>query len=145
MPGTDSRRKSQPVNLLRRSIKWVMLVSGVLTCTMFYAAFAPEEALRSSFGQSIGGPVAQIVVRNWGILVGLMGLLLIHGAFNEGARRLALVVAGASKIAFIALVLSMGQQFLQFQVGVAVAIDAIMVVLFALHLISTRRLSYTDA
>ena len=122
-----------------------MLVSGALTCTMFYAAVAPEASLRSSFGQSIDGPVAQIVVRNWGILVGLMGLLLIYGAFNEQTRRVALVVAGSSKVAFIALVLSIGQQFLQFQVGVAIAIDAVMVTLFALYLVSTRQQSHPDA
>ena len=122
-----------------------MLVSGALTCTMFYAAVAPEAAVRSSFGQSIDGPVAQIVVRNWGILIGLMGLLLIYGAFNEQTRRVALVVAGASKIAFIALVLSIGQQFLQFQVGVGVAIDIVMVTLFALYLLSTRQPLHPDA
>lgn len=133
------------MNLLRRSIKWVMLVSGALTCTMFYAAVAPEASLRSNFGQSIDGPVAQIVVRSWGILVGLMGLLLIYGAFNEQARRVALVVAGTSKVAFIALVLSIGQQFLQFQVGVAVVIETIMVTLFAWHLMSTKPRSYTGA
>ena len=133
------------MNLLRRSIKWVMLVSGALTCTMFYAAVAPEAAVRSSFGQNIDGPVAQIVVRNWGVLIGLMGLLLIYGAFNEQTRRVALVVAGASKIAFVALVLSIGQQFLQFQVGVGVAIDIIMVTLFALYLVSTRQPLHPDA
>ena len=112
---------------------------------MFYAAVAPEAAVRSSFGQSIDGPVAQIVVRNWGILIGLVGLLLIYGAFNEQTRRVALVVAGASKIAFVTLVLSIGQQFLQFQVGVAVAIDTIMVTLFALYLVSTRQQLHPDA
>ena len=123
----------------------MMLVSGALTCTMFYAAVAPEAAVRSSFGQSIDGPVAQIVVRSWGILIGLMGLLLIYGAFNEQTRRVALVVAGASKIAFVALVLSIGQQFLQFQVGVGVAIDIVMVTLFALYLLSTRQPLHPDA
>ena len=123
----------------------MMLVSGALTCTMFYAAVAPEAAVRSSFGQSIDGPVAQIVVRNWGILIGLMGLLLIYGAFNEQTRRVALVVAGASKIAFVALVLSIGQQFLQFQVGVGVAIDIVMVTLFALYLLSTRQPLHPNA
>lgn len=118
-----------------------MLVSGALTCTMFYAAISPEASLRSSFGQSIDGQVAQIVVRNWGVLVGLMGLLLIHGAFNEQTRRVALVVAGVSKVAFVALVLSMGRQFLQFQVGAAIAIDTLTVSLFVLYLVSTRRQS----
>src|SRR5687767_9071763 len=98
-----------------------MLVSGLLTCTMFYAAIAPEAALRSTFGQSVDGPIAQIVVRNWGVLIGLMGVLLIYGALHEPVRRIALLVAGASKMAFIGLVLSFGQQFLQFQVGVSVA------------------------
>ena len=114
---------------------------------MFYAAVAPEAALHSSFGQSINGPVAQIVVRNWGILVGLMGLLLIHGAIFEQTRRVALVIAGASKVAFIALVLSIGQQFLQFQVGLAVAIDIVMVMvtLFTLYLVSTRWQAKADA
>ncbi|MEJ8845874.1 hypothetical protein [Variovorax rhizosphaerae] len=124
--------------MLHRSIKWVMLASGLLTCTMFQAAIAPAAFLQSTFGQSLDGPVAQIVVRNWGVLVGLMGLLLIHGAFHEPARRIALLVAGTSKVAFIGLVLSIGQQFLQFQAGVAVAVDSVMVSLFAIYLLSTR-------
>ena len=123
------------MQLLFRSIKWVMLVAGLLTCTMFYALVAPEASLVSNFGQSIEGPVAQIVVRNWGALIGLMGVLLIYGAFREEARTVALIVAGASKLVFIALVLSRGQPFLQFQVGLSVAVDTIMIVLFATYLI----------
>ena len=126
------------MDLLRRSIKWVMLIAGLLTCTMFYALFAPEAALRSNFGQTIEGPVAQIVVRNWGALIGLMGVLLIYGAFREQVRHVALLVAGSSKIIFIILVLSLGQPFLQFQVGMSVAVDTIMVVLFAAYLIAER-------
>lgn len=126
------------MNILNRSIKWVMLVSGLLTCTMFYVAVAPDTALRSNFGATIDGPIAQIVVRNWGVLIGLMGVLLICGAFSAPLRRTALLVAGASKVAFIALVLSLGQQFLQFQVGMSVAIDSIMVVLFVIYLVSTH-------
>ncbi len=132
------------MNLLHRSIKWVMLLSGLLTCTMFYAAIAPDALLRSNFGQTIEGPVAQIVVRNWGALIGLMGLLLIYGAFREPARRIALLVAGASKVVFIALVLSIGQEFLQFQVGVSVVVDSIMVLLFSAYLLTTHTRSATQ-
>ena len=127
------------MNILHKSIKWVMLLSGALTCTMFYAAVAPEASLLASFGQSMDGPVAQVVVRSWGVLIGLMGLLLVYGSFNESARRTALIFAGASKVAFILLVLSFGQQFLQFQIGVAVAIDAVMVTLFSLYLFSAGK------
>jgi hypothetical protein len=50
-------------------MKWIMLVSGALTCTMVYAAIAPQAALRSTFGESLEGPLAEIIVRNWGGLV----------------------------------------------------------------------------
>jgi len=126
------------MNILNRSIKWVMLVSGVLTCSMFYAVIAPDALLTSNFGQTIQGPVAQIVVRNWGALIGLMGLLLIYGAFQASARRVALLVAGASKVVFIVLVLSLGQEFLGHQVGVSVVVDSVMVLLFAAYLVATR-------
>ncbi|HKQ19202.1 MAG TPA: hypothetical protein VJW75_05585 [Candidatus Eisenbacteria bacterium] len=47
-------------------MKWIMFVSGVLTFTMVQAAFAPQSALRSAFGESLEGAAAEIVVRNWG-------------------------------------------------------------------------------
>lgn len=113
-----------------------MLVSGLLTCTMFYAAIAPQAWLRSNFGQSIDGPVAEIVVRNWGLLIGLMGVLLIVGALRPAVRRTALLLVGASKLAFITLVLTLGPDLLQFQAGMAVAVDTIMVALFAVYLLT---------
>ena len=119
--------------------RWVMILSGVLTCTMFYAAIDPLASQRSNFGEALDGPLAQILVRNWGVLVGLVGLLLLYGAFNEANRRMALLVATASKLAFIALVLAFGRQFLQFQVGTAVIVDSVMIVLFAVYLVATRK------
>lgn len=119
---------------LERGIKWIMLVSGVLTFTMVYAALQPSKALTSAFGESLEGPVANIVVRNWGALITLVGALLVYGAFRSEARSVALVVAGLSKLIFIALVLTFGRQFLSHQVGISVAVDSVMVVLFALYL-----------
>jgi len=134
---TSSSRKI--MHAFVSKFRWVMLVSGALTCTMFYAAIAPVASQRSNFGYAIDDPLAQILVRNWGVLVGLIGLMLIYGAFNEAHRRLALLVGGASKLAFIAMVLTFGQGLLVFQVGTAVLIDSIMVVLFAVYLLATLR------
>jgi hypothetical protein len=39
-----------------RHIRWIMVVSGVLTTTMVYAAIAPDAALRSTFGETLSGP-----------------------------------------------------------------------------------------
>lgn len=120
-----------------RHIKTIMLVSGALTCTMFYAALDPEAALVASFGDALHGPLAQIVVRNLGVLIALIGALLIYGAFQPVARTPILLAAGASKLAFVGLVLAFGGRYLGQQVGIAVLIDGLTVVLFALYL-STR-------
>ena len=120
------------------NIKWIMLMSGALTCTMVYAVVAPQAALRSTFGETLEGPLAEIVVRNWGALITLVGTMLIYGAFNPQIRSLALTVAGASKLVFIALVLSHGERYLGHQAGIAIAIDLVWVALFACYLLGAR-------
>jgi len=62
----------------------------------------------------------------------------IYGAFNPAVRTFALTVAGLSKVAFIALVLSHGSRYLGHQAGIAVFIDLVWVVLFAWYLLSGR-------
>jgi len=120
------------------NIHRIMIVSGVLTMTMIYAAIAPEAALRSTFGESISGPVADIVVRNWGVLITMVGAMLIYAARKPALRPLALFVAGASKAIFIALVLSYGGRFLGYQAGIAVAVDFVWVVVFATYFLAAR-------
>jgi hypothetical protein len=122
------------------NIHRIMIVSGVLTLTMVYAAIAPEAALRSTFGESVTGPVADVVVRNWGALIGLMGAMLIYGARKPTVRPLVLAVAGASKAIFITLVLSQGGRFLSQQAGIAILVDVVWVVVFATYLLTVRRL-----
>ncbi len=126
------------MGLVGRSTKWVMLISGLLTCTMFYAAVAPEASLRSNFGETLEGPVAQIVVRSWGVLIGLVGLMLIHGAFHSATQRMALLVAGISKLAFVSLILVYGRQLLAFQIGTSLVVDSVMIVLFGLCLLASN-------
>lgn len=115
----------------------VMIVAGLLTLTMLYPVFAPEAAMQSMFGEAPSGAALAVVVPNWGILIGLMGALLIYGALNPPSRKLALVVAGVSKIAFIALILMQGDRYLT-GLGTAVIVDGIMIVLFAAYLILGR-------
>lgn len=118
------------------SIKWIMLVSGVLTCTMVYAALAPHAMLQSTFGETVDGPLAELIARNWGALIFLIGGMLIYGAFHPEVRALVLVVAGASKVVFIALVLSNGGRYIAGQAGISIAVDAFMVLVFAVYLVS---------
>jgi hypothetical protein len=120
------------------AIKWIMLISGALTCTMISAAMAPQRALRSTFGEALDGPVADIVVRNWGALIALVGAMLIYGAFNPPVRPLVLTVAGVSKLVFIGLIVAHGGQYLE-KAAVPVVIDLVMVALFIGYLVGARR------
>jgi len=125
------------MNWIIGNIKWIMLVSGVLTSTMIYAALAPAAALQSTFGESLEGPVADLVVRNWGFLIALIGAMLIYGAFHPLQRPLVLVIAGASKVFFITLMFAHG--LLHGQAAISAVIDLLMVVLFALYLMASKR------
>jgi len=120
------------------NMKWIMIVSGALTCTMLYAAIAPQAALRTTFGEPLEGPLAEIVVRNWGALIALVGAMLIYGAYHPPVRPLILTVAGLSKLIFVGLVVVHGTQYLG-QVGLSVGVDLVMVALFVGYLIGVRR------
>jgi hypothetical protein len=121
------------------NIRWIMIVSGVLTATMVYAAIAPEAALLSTFGETLTGPLAHLVVRNWGVLIGLVGAMLLYGAFHPLVRSQVLIVAGISKLVFILLVLWNGGRYLNQQAGVAIAVDTVIVAFFAWYLLSTQQ------
>lgn len=127
------------MSLIVAKMKWIMLVSGALTFTMVYAAIDPEGSLRSTFGETLEGPLAAIIVRNWGALIALVGAMLIYGAFRPESRPLVLAVAGLSKLTFIALIVCSGSQYLGRQAGVAVLVDGLMVLLFAWYLVAARR------
>lgn len=117
-------------------IHWIMIVSGVLTATMIYAAIAPDAALRSTFGEALDGSLARIIVRNWGALIALIGAMLLYGAFHPETRHLVLIVAGVSKVVFIALVLSQGGRYLVGQARLSIALDSVMVALFVWYLVA---------
>ena len=122
------------------NIRWIMILSGVLTFTMVHAAVAPQAALSSMFGETLQGPVADIIVRSWGALIAIVGAMLIYGAFDPPTRPLVLIVAAASKAIFVGLVLSHGGRYLGHQAGIAVVVDSMMVVLFGWYLVAVRGL-----
>ncbi len=115
-----------------------MLLSGLLTCTMFLGLFSPAASLKSNFGVVLEGDVNAIIVRNWAALIGLVGIMLIYGAFNTAVRRFVLVIAGTSKIIFITLVLSSGISYSGLGAGTAVIADSVMIVLYIAYLLLAR-------
>lgn len=123
---------------LPRQMRWLMWLSGALTCTMLYFAVAPEAAQQSNFGAALSGPVADVVVRSWGVLVALVGGMLIYGALTPAHRTPMVVVAAVSKLTFVLLVLTYGRELLAYQVRTAVIVDSFWVVVFFAYLIGPK-------
>ena len=125
------------MDFIIKNIKWVMLVSGVLTFTMFYGLFAPQAALESMFGVSFNGTLESIIVRSWCALVGLIGAILIYGALNDKSRVFSISVAMVSKVIFVSLVMIYGQEFLG-KAWPSIAMDCITIALAVLFLVALR-------
>jgi len=102
---------------------------------MFQGFISPQASLKSNFGETMEVSAMEIIVRSWAALIGLMGIMLIYGAFVSTVRRYSLIIVGISKVTFILLVLSLGKQYLDFGVGTAAIIDSIMVILFIIYLL----------
>jgi len=116
------------------NFKWIMLLCGLLTCTMLVGLFSPASSLQSNFGEALVTGPENLVVRGWSALIGLMGIMLIYGAFNPAVRNYSLIIAGINKIIFIGLILIFGRQYMAFGLGTAIVADTIMILLFAVYL-----------
>jgi hypothetical protein len=134
MLNSGAAQGEMPVEFVVAQFKWIMLVGGLITLTMLQAAFAPRAALRGLLGEEPQGQLGLLLARNWGVLVALTGAMLIWGAFHPEARPLILLVAGASKLAFISLVL--GNAAYRRKAIIPLIIDGALVVLFTIYLAS---------
>ena len=112
-----------------------MLVSGVFTFTMFYGLFAPQAGLELMFGASFTGTLETIVIRSWSALIGLIGAVLIYGAFSNKHRVFSIVVASLSKLIFVSLILLYGQEFLG-KAALAIGMDCVVIVLAVFFLVA---------
>ena len=119
--------------MINQNIKWIMLVAGVITFSMIFALFTPNQLLNSMFDGELEGDLAMLIVRNWGVLIALTGGMLIYGAFRPEQRPMALVVSGLSKVTFIGMLISHGfaQQLLP-----TLIMDCVFVMIFAFYLLS---------
>jgi hypothetical protein len=129
--------KLPKMNFIIKNIKWVMLISGVLTATTFYGLFAPQALLESMFGTSFDGTLETLIIRSWSSLVGLIGIILIYGFFSEKNRVFCIAIAALSKVIFVSLVLIYGQPYLS-TAAPAIIMDCVVILLALSFLVSVR-------
>ena len=128
------------MNLIYTQIKWIMLFSGVLTCSVIFAFFAPQAALINMFGEALNEPLAQVIVRSWGFLIFLMGTLLFYGAYRPVYRNLILAVVAISKLAFVSLNIVFGAEYID-KTATMLIFDSALVLIFLAYLIKARGLA----
>ncbi len=127
------------MNWITTRIKGIMLTAAVLTGTTFWMAVAPQAGLQNMFGEALDGPLADIIVRDWGGKVALIAGMLVYGAYNPQVRRLVLTVASIGKIVFVSLILSHGTRYLGQQAAIAVVVDTVLPLLFIAYLVAAPR------
>ena len=122
-----------------RMFPLALRVSGALTLTMFIAAIAPQTALQLSFGQTIDpSPLADLIIRSWGALVGSIGLAQIYAASHPPLHRFAAGLTIVTKLVFVILLVATGGAVLRGAM-VTVATDTALILLLALCLIRNHR------
>ena len=87
------------------------------------------------FGTTLEGPLAEVVVRNWAVLIGIVGLMLIYAAFRPVHRKLVLTVAIVSKMLFMVLILANG---FGADAAMTLVLDGVFVLLFIVYLVGMR-------
>lgn len=119
------------MNWVVENIQSILLVSGLLTATMLQFMLMPGRAARSVFGQTIDGPMADVAVRGWGLLIALTGGMLVWAAFHPETRTMAIGVALISKVFYMGQLIAKRGRFLQGMAGMTVLLDLVMAALLA--------------
>jgi hypothetical protein len=115
-------------------IAWILIVSGVLTCSMISLSLAPRAMSRFIFGEEPASATALLIARSWGAMVAASGLMLIYAAHHAEARLPIMLYSIAGKLGFTVLVFVGGGRYLRRPAFGAAVIDLAIVLLFAWYL-----------
>lgn len=113
------------------NIQAILVVCGLVTASMLQFALMPSRAARSFFGETVDGPMADVAVRGWGLLIALTGAMMLWAAFHPETRTLAIGVTLVSKVFYMGQLITRGGRFLKGMAGVSVVLDLIMAALLA--------------
>ena len=81
-------------------IDLILVLTGLATASALVLFLAPVTMMRMLFGQAPSDALSILIVRHWGLLVGLVGTLLIYAAYHSEIRVPTLIVAIVEKAAF---------------------------------------------
>ncbi|HSZ73272.1 MAG TPA: hypothetical protein VK779_00515 [Rhizomicrobium sp.] len=121
-----------------RNIDWILQISGVATCSMISLALAPRLTTRFVFGEGVVGAIPTLIVRSWGVMITLGGLLLIYASFHPEARLPILLFSFFGKSSFVVPVVAQPSRYLKQRAYTMAFGDIAMMACFAWYLIATH-------
>jgi hypothetical protein len=86
--------------MLAAQIELILVLTGLATASALVLFLSPVTMMRMLFGQAPSDALSILIVRHWGLLVGLVGTLLIYAAYHAEIRFPTLIVAIVEKAAF---------------------------------------------
>ena len=86
--------------MLAAHIELILLITGLATAGALALFLAPVTMMNMLFGQAPADALSLLIVRHWGLLVGLVGALLVYAAYHPEIRVPTLIVAIVEKAAF---------------------------------------------
>ena len=93
--------------MLAAHIELILWITGLATAGALVLFLAPAPMVKLVFGQTPSDAIGLFVVRQWGLLVFLVGALLIYAAYHTEVRVPTLIVAIVEKAAIaIGIVIS---------------------------------------
>jgi hypothetical protein len=115
-------------------IEIILIVTGATTAMALAQFIAPASVSRIIYGAAPTEVVGIALVRHWGLLVFLVGVLLFYAAFHPAVREPVMVVAAVEKIAFSLGIFGTSLRQNPIAAGIAVG-DTLIPLVYVLYLV----------
>jgi len=90
--------------MITAHIQPLLVITGFITALAAVMFIAPRPLLKLVFNVEKADSITLLVARHWGLLVGLIGMLLVFAAYEPNVRVPAMAMATAEKIAIAGLI-----------------------------------------
>jgi hypothetical protein len=82
----------------------VLVVTGIITASPVLQFLAPAAGLKALFKLEIADEGGSFFARHWGLLCGVLGVLLIHSASHPEVRRTIVLAALVEKAILVVMI-----------------------------------------
>jgi len=90
--------------MITTHIQPLLVITGLVTTLAAVMFIAPRPLLKLLFNVERPDSITLFVARHWGLVIGLVGMLLVFAAYEPSVRVPAMAMAATEKIAMVGLI-----------------------------------------